>query len=236
MVRQTKVARHVHGSKWALGIVMVVFGLLITTQFRIQKQVPLDPTRLRSEELAAELKLTQDQLKAVEKDRDKFAAELDRLRKAVDLASPAPKEDTTPLQMMAGTLELKGPGVIVTLTESPDALAKARVQDEDLWLVLNELLAAGAEGIAVNGQRITSLSSIRNVGQRVMIYQTMTVAPFEIAAIGDGAVMEAALRLRQGVVDTLDRYGIKTTILRSEQITIPAFKGTPSFRYAKPAK
>lgn len=212
---------------------MAVFGLLITTQFRVQQQVPTDPTRLRGEDLGVELQLTQDRLKAAEQDRERIASELDKLKLA---ASSAPAAiDTTPLEMLAGTVPLKGPGVVVTLTEGTDPAVKQMVQDEDLWRVVNELLAAGAEGVAINGQRITALSGIRNVGQRVMIYQTLTAAPFEVAAVGDPAVMEAALKLRDGVTAALARYGIKLTVVRSESLRLPAFRSIPSFRFAKPA-
>jgi uncharacterized protein YlxW (UPF0749 family) len=227
---------NVQRTKWALGVVMAVFGLLITTQFRVTQQVPADPSQMRAEDVAVELKLTQDRLKAAEQDRDRYAAEVDKLKKAAASVAPAPQVDTTPMEMMAGSLELKGPGLIVTLSEESGGTVKAQVQDEDLWMVVNELLAAGAEGIAVNGQRITVLSGIRNVGQRVMIYQTLTAAPFEVAAIGDPSVMEAALKLRDGVVATLERYGIKTAIVKSESIRLPAFRSIPTFRFAKPGK
>ncbi|HEY8345775.1 MAG TPA: DUF881 domain-containing protein [Symbiobacteriaceae bacterium] len=215
---------------------MLVFGLLLTTQFRVQKQIPLDPTRLRSDQLATELAVTQETLKAVQAERDRLAKELDELRKALAEQNATPPPDTTPLELLAGTVETRGPGVIVTVTEATDKATQTRVQDEDLWTVINELYAAGAEAIAVNGQRLTSISGIRNVGQRIMIYQTLTASPFEIAAIGDPAVLESALRMRGGVIETLDRYGIKVTVARSDQIILPAFRSIPEFRYAKKAE
>jgi len=228
--------KNAHRTQWALGIAMLVFGLLLTTQFRVQKQIPLDPTRLRSDQLATELAVTQETLKAVQAERDRLAKELDELRKALAEQNATPPPDTTPLELLAGTVETRGPGVIVTVTEATDKATQTRVQDEDLWTVINELYAAGAEAIAVNGQRLTSISGIRNVGQRIMIYQTLTASPFEIAAIGDPAVLESALRMRGGVIETLDRYGIKVTVARSDQIILPAFRSIPEFRYAKKAE
>jgi uncharacterized protein YlxW (UPF0749 family) len=222
-------------TKWALGVVMAVFGLLITTQFRVQQQVPTtDASRLRGEDLGVELQLTQEQLKTAEQDRERIATELDKLKQAANNVPAA--IDNTPLEMLAGTVPLKGPGVLVTLTGNADPAVKGNPQDEDLWRVVNELLAAGAEGVAINGQRFTALSGIRNVGQRVIIYQTLTAPPFEIAAVGDPAVMEAALKLRDGVTAALARYGIKLTVVRSETIQLPAFRSIPTFRFAKPAR
>lgn len=217
---------------------MAVFGLLVTTQFRVTQQGPTDPGSLRGDELAQELKATQAKLYETEKDRNRLAAELEAMRQAAGSGAPVPVPQRDPaLELLAGTIETHGTGVIVTLVEKPEALAsKAFIRDEDLWMVLNELLAAGAEGLSVNDQRITALTGIRMVGQRMMIYKTMTNSPFEIAAIGDPAVLETALRMRGGVADTLDRWGIRITIVRSDSVRLPAFRAEPTLRYAKPGQ
>lgn len=213
---------------------MMVFGLLVTTQMRVQKQVPLDANRLRSDELVQQLKATEEQLRTTIAERDRLAGEADKLRKASSgTVVPVPQVDPY-LQLLAGSVATQGSGIVITVTEAPEAANKTRVRDEDLWLITNELLAAGAEGISINDQRLVGVSGIRNVGTRVMIYQTMTNSPFQISAIGEPAVMETALRMRGGVVDTLGRWGIKVSIIRSDAVKLPAFRGAPSFRYSKP--
>lgn len=214
---------------------MAVFGLLLTMQIRVHQQAPVDASRLRADELVKELRAKDEQLKQVTRDRDKLATELEKVRKGAP-EPVQPKTDQTVLELLAGTTEISGPGLIITLAESTDAAAKARVQDEDLWLVINELLAAGAEGIALNGQRLTSVSAIRNVGQRIMVHQTMIHAPVEIQVIGDPAVMEAALRMRGGVMEAVSRWGLKMTIAKRDNLRLPAFRGEPAFRFAKPAR
>jgi uncharacterized protein YlxW (UPF0749 family) len=229
-----KVESYVKQSKWALGFVMLVFGLLITTQFRVTKQNGSDLDRGRTSDPARELKATQEKLKAAEKERDRLAAEIAQIRSPAGQSSTfIPTARLSSLELLAGTTEIQGPGLIVTVTEAKDA-QKAKVADEDLWRVLNELLAAGAEGLAVGGERITVISGIRTVGQRIMVYQTAISTPVEIAAIGDPAVMEAALRMRSGVVETLDRWGVKVTLSRSDKIILPPFRTIPNFRFAKP--
>ena len=214
---------------------MMVFGLLITMQMRVHQQVPTDTSRLRADELVKELKMKEEQLKQVTRDRDKLATELDKVRKGTGEPT-SPAVDLIPLELMAGTTEITGPGLIIMLSESAEAGAKARVQDEDLWLVVNELLAAGAEGISLNGQRLTSISAIRNVGQRIMIHQTMIHAPVEIHVIGDAAVMDAALRMRGGVMEAISRWGLKLTVAKRDNLRLPAFGGEPAFRYAQPVR
>ena len=217
-------------TKWALALVMAVLGLLLMTQFRVVQNTPKAPTNLRAEDLANELNATKAKLKSAETERDRLSAVL-----KPGPVGAAPNSEAAQTQLLAGTVVAQGPGLSVTVTENTEAFPKARVSDDDLWRILNELLASGAEGLSVNGQRMTSVSGIRDVGGRVMIYQTMTNSPFQIAAIGDPMVMEAALRLRGGVVDLLSRYGIKVTIVRSDSVRLPAF-ALPGFQYAKAAK
>ncbi len=224
-----------HRTKWALGFVMMVFGLLLTTQFRVVQQTPVDPGKRRAEEIAQDLKASEEALKASEAERAKLAAELDRLQKSTPSTAPAPQRDISGLELLAGTVEAQGPGLIVTLVESTEGGATtAQISDEDLWRVVNELLAAGAEALAVNGHRLTSVTGIRKVGQRMLVHNAMVSSPIEVQAIGNAAVLEASLKLRGGVAEFLEKWGIKVTIRRSESIRIPAVRVPPTFLYAKP--
>lgn len=223
-------------TKWALGFVMLVFGFLIMTQLRVHQASYTDPSGLRADELARELKATQEKLKAAEKENAQLKAEVDKVVKAGGSGVvPVPQRNPN-LELLAGVGEAKGPGIMVNVVEAAEVANKTRVRDEDLWMITNELLAAGAEGVAINGQRITAVSGIRNVGNRIMVNQAMTTSPFQIAAIGDSAVLETALRLRNGVVDTLGRWGLKVTIARSDSIRLPSFGTPPDFRHIKLAQ
>ncbi|HLO03730.1 MAG TPA: DUF881 domain-containing protein [Symbiobacteriaceae bacterium] len=223
-----------HRTKWALGLVMTVFGLLVTTQFRTTTtQQSTDPSKLRAEELSASLKASEEALKASEAARKKLESENKRLQEAVNTVTPPPSEEKH-LKGLVGATTLKGPGVAVTVSVSDTSSTKARVSDEDIWRVVNELLSAGAEGIAVSGQRLGPLTPIRNVGNRIMVGQTLISAPVEVVAIGDPKVLEAAILLRGGVQDVLARWGLKATVQKVESVELPPLKSLPSFTFAKP--
>jgi uncharacterized protein YlxW (UPF0749 family) len=231
------------GTKWALGFVMLVFGLLLMTQFKVeQKRVQTDPTGLRADEIAQELKALKDQVISVEAERARLADENTKLKQGGALAGtpgvdPAAAKTLTPADILAGTREVQGPGLIVTLQETPESLAnKIYVQDEDIRSVVNELTVSGAEAIAVNGQRLTIATGIRNVGQRIMVHRTMISSPIQIAVIGDANLMEAALRLRGGIMENLSRYGVKMQIQRNDSLRLPAFTSPPTYRFVRPAK
>ncbi len=220
---------------WALGLVMLFLGLMLTTQFRITSEQNIDPTRLRVDELIAALTDREAELATAEERIRALEREVAELRRSLE--SPSQAAEMERLRLLAGTTAVTGPGVVVTLSETPEAVTAAnRVADEDIWRVVNELFTAGAEAIAVGGVRLTSVSGIRNVGERILVNETMIAPPVEIHAIGDPAVLDASLKLRGGVIDLLARWGIKVTVVKSDSLTLPPLKMSPSFMYAKPAE
>src|SRR5687767_6669866 len=74
------------------------------------------------------------------------------------------------LSAQAGTTAVRGPGLIVRLSDSdrkPSSTEDAgafRIHDTDVQLVVNSLFAAGAEAVSVNGNRIVATTPIRSAG------------------------------------------------------------------------
>lgn len=105
------------------------------------------------------------------------------------------------LSLLSGTTDVKGEGVIITLSdgETPSDTSTRTdtlVHDSDVLTVVNELKAAGAEAISVNGQRIISTSAIRCVGPVIQVNYQKVAAPFEIKAIGNAQYLESAMNIK----------------------------------------
>ena len=84
--------------------------------------------------------------------------------------------------------------------------------DRDLQTVVNGLWAAGAEAVAVNGQRLTALSAIRSAGDAILVDYRPLTRPYVVTAIGDPATLQAAVRrgARRPALRTLQQtYGIR---------------------------
>jgi len=143
------------------------------------------------------------------------------------------------LKFVAGLTAVKGPGIIVTLDDNKSKRVGDIdsdlyiVHDFDLRNVVNELWAAGAEAISINGHRLVTNTAIRCVGPNAMINGDPTAAPFVIRAIGNPPDLEGALNIPNGVVDLM-KVGIRVKIERSPNLEVPAFTGATSVKYAKP--
>jgi uncharacterized protein YlxW (UPF0749 family) len=149
------------------------------------------------------------------------------------------------LQRLAGVTPVHGPGLEITLRDTPLTIPPGfdpelgLIHDRDLALFINELKAAGAEATAVAGadgrpQRIILTSAPRCAGPITRVNDAALAEPYKVWAIGDPASLESALMMKGGIVDflqlkTLDMIQIK----RSTDIKLPGYAGSIKFRYAK---
>lgn len=225
-------------------LVSVILGLMLAVQFKAASGPTSSATR-QVEVLALELKQTnQEREKLVNENRD-LQQKLEKALSGQNPASEALLEELTKARAAAGLLPVKGPGLVVTLNDSVNALQPGEdpnqylIHDKDLLTVVNELRAAGAEAIAINGQRLLASSEIRCAGTTILVNVTKIAPPFVITAIGDPNLMESSLKIKGGIVEYLEIWGIQVKIEKFEKdraITVPAYDGSINFNYAVPIK
>lgn len=146
-------------------------------------------------------------------------------------AEEAPKIEQVPSYVLAlaGYAPLRGEGVVVTLSDRVATKTKALpgvdpglVHDYDLLSLVNELRAAGAQGIAVNGVRLTAQTAIRAVGSTIRIGGKTTSPPFQIEAVGVAGLLGATLKKRGGLLEQTRFQGPHSDLLPASQISLPA--------------
>ncbi len=216
-------------AKLVVTAVCMVLGLMLAAQFRTTQELKASLPYQRVEDLANRLAQT-------EKERDGLRQEVQRLKEGS--GAGVLNKEIQQLKMGAGVLPVFGPGVVVSLDDSKKATKPGEnpnlylIHDDDLLKVINELWAAGAEAIAINDQRLIASSEIRCAGPTVSVNNTRFSPPYVIRAIGDPKSLEASLKMRGGVIETLKFWGIQITVSPEEKVLVPAFKGTFRFEYA----
>lgn len=93
------------------------------------------------------------------------------------------------VEARTGYLAVRGPGVRMTVDDGGED--EHRVRDDDLSLLVNALWAAGAEGIAIDGERVTSLSPLNSSGETIRLNNRSLTAPYTVLAIGDPRALQA---------------------------------------------
>ncbi len=215
----------------ALAFVCIVLGIMLAVQFRTTQDIRSTIPFQRAEDLSQRLKLA-------EKERDSALRQLQEFENSTRAESVVREVDM--YRMAAGYVAVEGPGLVVTIDDSKRAMKPGEnpnlylIHDDDMLKVINELWAAGAEALSINEQRLVVGSEIRCVGPTIMVNDTRYSPPYEIRAIGDPKTLEASLKMRGGVIETLQFWGIQATVKTQQNVKIAAYKGTHKFLFAKP--
>ncbi len=147
----------------------------------------------------------------------------------------------------AGLTPREGPGVTVTLADSPPDIDPQPgmnpnlliVHQQDIQAVVNAMWKAGAEAVTVAGQRIVSTTGIRCEGNAVTLQGVPYPQPYVISAVGDperiaGAIAtDDYLRLYQKQADDPD-IQIGWDVEVSDELVAPAYQGLLDLSYAEP--
>ncbi len=142
-----------------------------------------------------------------------------------------------PLEVAAGLVAVRGPGVTVSLDDAPRRPGRPALSDDpddlvvhqqDVQAVVNALWSAGAEAMTLMGQRIVSTSAVRCVGNTVVLHGRVYSPPFVITAVGEPAALRDALSSDPGVLyfrSFVDRFGLGYTVGTDRSVELPPYDG-----------
>jgi uncharacterized protein YlxW (UPF0749 family) len=176
----------------------VLLGFLIVTQARSFTDVTALVGRDSSADVFREIKIlktTNEKLSNEIKDLEDQLAKTSDSGKALQGIADEIKK----YKLLAGRVDVKGPGIELTVNGDLKAL----------WLtdIVNELFNAGAEAVSVNGIRLTD----KTVGfdtipsGQILLNSIILKKPFVFMAIGDKQVLRDALNQPQGILQRLDQ-------------------------------
>lgn len=171
-----------------------------------------------------------------------LSAEVESLTAELLIGSDPEIQALARLGTLVGTVPVGGPGLVVTMTDSPLAVggdpgaADERVQYVDLQVLTNGLWESGAEAIAINGHRLTALSAVRFAGEAILVELTPLLGPYRVEAVGDPEAMRTAFA-RTSAARHLsllrENYGIGAEIVVNRALELPAV-AVPNLRVARP--
>lgn len=223
-----------------IGIAMFFLTMMLTAQMKTVNSTTEIVQGKRESQLIDDLATLQrkyNDLKEKHDESTKVVEEYQSNSATNSVLISSMQETLKQLSIVSGSENLKGEGIVIVLTDGntalePDLRQDSLVHDSDILTVTNELKAAGAEAISVNGQRIISTTAIRCVGPVIQINYQKVAAPFTIKAIGDAQYLESALNIKNGVADLLREIGIGVKITREKDVKIPKYDGALNFKDA----
>ncbi len=245
MTTVTQRLRSIPSWQITLGVALLGLGFLVAAQlaaegprvrYTTQERTPLVETaaglQVTQEELKGRILQLREQIQAAEQAGQGSAALVDDLNANLQEA-----------RIAAGLIPLTGTGIVLQLEDSleppaPGANADAYlVGARDLRTIVEELWAAGAEAIAVNGERITPSTAVIEIGPSILVNSAYLSGPYQVTALGPDDLY-TRLSASPGFVDFVraraQTWGIRVTFAEPESVDMPAFAGTVTLRYARP--
>jgi uncharacterized protein YlxW (UPF0749 family) len=210
-------------------LTMVVLGFLLVVAY--QQTVADEPSRSRAHDtLVDQVQDRRAETGELQERADQLRGEVAALReRELGGAAVARLKD---LEAATGLAPVRGGGAKVVLRDGPTPIdpltgernTEARIKDIDLQLASNALWADGAEAIAINGQRLTATSTIRQAGEAILVDFRPVSSPFEVVAIGPE---ELAGDFRDGYAGQffkalVSRFGMSIDTSEVKNVTLDA--------------
>jgi uncharacterized protein YlxW (UPF0749 family) len=226
-----------------LAVALLALGFLIAAQLAAEGPRVRYTTQERSTLVETTLGLQQEQdaLKAQILQLRNQISELEAEGAGSDALVKQLNDDLGQARMAAGLVALDGPGIVFRLEDSaaPDPGADSLVTARDVRTVVEELWLAGAEALAVNGERVTVSTAFLDIGGSVLANSAYLAPPYTIAAIGPAGLYD---RVRASgtfvtfVAERVENAGIQLSVAQLDSVTVQAFAGTVNVRFGRPVE
>ena len=227
-----------------VALTALAFGFFFATQLRSQL-IPPSAQVARNQALVGTVqRLERDNAASRGRIADlrQQVAALERQAAARSDSSMQLANAVAELRAHAGLTRIHGPGETVSLRNGKpgptgDGNTAYLVNYEDLQDVVNLLYQGGAEGVAVNGHRISPATRIEGAGGAVVFDQGPPLqAPFQVVAVGNRAQMDSLLADPASLGDLKRRqrdFQLQLTWQGADEASLPAYDSILEVTYAR---
>lgn len=187
-----------------VAVVCALLGFFLTYQFKLLsiKNKNAIEGNISSSDMVSEVENLKKEKAELEKQNKKLFEELTNIEENAAKSGTISTEMKNQLEksrMIMGSVDVKGPGVILTITpksavfntENPDYMT-----DQELIHIVNLLNYSGAEAISINDIRITPQTGIKFASNYIWVGNNDRVSPKDkitIKVIGDRTMLEGGL-------------------------------------------
>ncbi|HET9853187.1 MAG TPA: DUF881 domain-containing protein [Candidatus Limnocylindrales bacterium] len=235
---------------WLRGLssVQVTFaGALLVLGFLVAAQIAAEGPRVRysTEEraplidTALTLQTQQESLKAAILALRQRIGELEALDPDAAASLRRLYADLEAARLKAGLTAVSGPGVAFRFEDGANGSVDALVTARDVRILIEELWLAGAEAIAVNGERLVGSSAVIDIGGSLLVNSAYLAPPYEIKAVGPPDLygrLQGSVAFAQFVHGRIEPAGLRLSVAELQQADLPAFAGTVGLRFGKPGQ
>ena len=222
---------------FTIGAIVALLVTVMLMQFRTVEQTDITTLEaMRETELRAEVANWKEKYEEASKQLVDTQTKINEYYATMennDEAAAVLENELIQANMRLGKLAVQGKGIIVTLQDSDTA----KIDDYDIYKLINELRLAGAEAISVNGIRVTALTDVKTLAPGLLHIDGNPIhSPYTIKAIGDQKYLESSITQKtygymDYVIKSYDKIGKLET--PEYDIVIEKVEKSMSFEYAE---
>jgi len=213
--------------RWPVALMTLLGGLLFALA-AVQNGRQAPQAAIEREQLKNQIQAATATNVSLRKQLSQLQADVQTLQSSLAQAS---RTASAPVdwQIASGAVPVRGPGIVVTVDDAPDATAgSGEVLALDLAQLTNGLWEAGAEAIAINDHRLTVRTAIRAAGSAITVDYVSLNRPYRVEAIGSPSSLAAQFAASEGGrwwANLHANDGVQMQIASSKALTLLAEPG-----------
>lgn len=216
-----------------IGIICILLTSVMFMQFKtVQEIEESGVTAMREAELREEITTVRDKNKELEQSLEETKKSIEEYKgKQTDEYGTVEllKEDVAKAKLDLGYTNVKGPGLVITLSNGEDA-----INYSDLLFAINELKFGGAEAISINDNRIVNNSFIANIANNfIVVNGERLIGPYVIKVIGDTKYLESVINIKGGLKDTIESESKGFSYITQPEVIIEKYDNQVEINYGE---
>lgn len=215
-----------------IGLMSLVLACVMFMQFKVVNETDIaEIESMREDELQEALSSWKEKYTEIDnklEDTENKIKEYKEKSESSEETNKLVEKELEEANIILGKTDVTGNGIQIVLTDNDNQEYSAL----DLLNLINELRAAGAEAISINGERVINLTDIVDISNRYILVNSNKISsPYTILAIGDENYLKSALSIKNGYVDIKQKEGYTISIESKNNLKINKYSKEINLKY-----
>lgn len=222
-----------------IGIICILLTSVMFVQFKSVQVIEASGVgQKRETELRTEYSTLKDksnemkqQLEEIQNTTKEYTDQSSDVQATMELL----KSDVEKARCDLGYTDVKGPGIILTISDGKNAANDKEqvITYNDLIMAINELKYAGAEAISLNDERVVNNSFVANISEYMVMNDNRISGPYTIKVIGDSKNLESVINIKGGIKDYLESYNKQISYTVENEVYINKYNGNVEINFGE---
>lgn len=218
-------------SQVLVGLLCAALGFALVTQVRTTDKAPALQGATQSDlvqildDLGSRSQRLQQELSQLQQTRDQLSSGSDAAARA------QLRSQLQTLGILAGTVPVSGPGVVLTISDPA-----GQVEASELLDAMEELRDAGAEAMQIGPVRMSAATAFSDTRSGVAVDGRVLKSPYVFTVIGPPSTLAQAMDIPGGVIDAVAAVpGASARVSKAAMLRIDVLRPVPAPSYARPS-